>query len=80
MDLKKEIKRQLKSMVSDYLKQAVFSYVPDIVNINLKPMKNFMVDQGAKPKVNDMVKVTGGVYTRKQVLEFKDQRYNYPQY
>lgn len=78
--MEKELKQHLVSMANDYLRQTVFSYMPDTVNVNLKPIKDFIVGQKSKPQVNDVVKVTGGVYTRKQVLQFEDPKYNYPQY
>lgn len=80
MNWKKEVKKQLVTMANDYLRQAIFGYVPDTINVNLKPMKNFLVGQESRPQLNDIVKVTGGVYIRKQVLEFEDPKYNYPQY
>ena len=79
---KKELKNQLLTMAAGYLTQAIFQHMPDNINVDLKPVKNFITGQGNRPHVNEMVRVTGGIsrIKRKQVMEFEDPRYNYPQY
>lgn len=79
---KKELKQQLMMMAMNKIVSTAMDFIPNNINLNLDPVRDYLMNyksSNPQPRLDQIVQVTGRPY-RKQVMEFKDPKYNYNQY
>lgn len=76
---KRDLKDQLLLMAANALINKAMDYIPNKISLNLDPVKGYLEGKEDKPKVQNLINVTGKAY-RKQVIVFEDPQYNRSQY